>query len=257
MNFICVVGSLVLGIFVGMVALMEVGRWLGRRRLERDPEGARTGVAAAEGAVFALLGLLIAFSFSGAALRFHERRRLISEECNAMGTAWLRLDLLPAAEQPAARESFRRYVDARLDVYRAIPDYAAVRGAVQIVSERQAELWGVVLAARGGVDREWEKILLPALNAMFDIGSTRTHAMSWHQPTIVIVLLCVLSLACAWLAGFAMAGAMRRPLAHILVFAAVVPVTVYVILDLEYPRQGLLRVDESDQILIELRAGMN
>jgi len=256
MSFTFGVLGIVLGIFVGMVALMEVGRRMGRRRLQRDPEGARAGVAAAEGAVFALLGLLIAFSFSGAAGRFHERRRLISEECNAIGTAWLRLDLLPAEVQTPARESFRRYVDARLDVYRAIPDAATVREAVQLVSARQAELWRAVLGAHGDAGREWELLLLPALNTMFDIGATRTHAMSWHQPTIGLVLLCLLSLACALLAGFAMAAASHRPLVHILAFAAVVAVTVYVILDLEYPRQGLLRIDESDQVLMEQRSGL-
>jgi len=253
MNFTLVVVPLVLGLFGGMVALMELGRRQGR---QREPEGARAGVAVTEGAVFALLGLLIAFSFSGAATRFHERRKLISEECNAVGTAWLRLDLLPSEVRTTAREDMRRYVDARLAVYRAIPDAAAVREAVQQVSARQDELWRVVVGAQGDAGHEWEIILLPALNSMFDIGATRTHAMSWHQPTIGLVLLCVLSLACSWLAGFAMAAASRRPWAHILAFAAVMAVTVYVILDLEYPRQGLLRLDESDQVLLDLRAGM-
>ena len=59
-----------LGLFIGMVVLLEVGRRIGIRRTRKDPEGAREGVRAAEGAIFALLGLLIAFTFSGAAARF-------------------------------------------------------------------------------------------------------------------------------------------------------------------------------------------
>lgn len=64
-------------LFVGMILLLELGRRLGRRRQGRDEEGARAGLGAVEGAVFALLGLLIAFTFSGAAQRFDARRELI------------------------------------------------------------------------------------------------------------------------------------------------------------------------------------
>ena len=111
-----------LSLFVGMVVLLEVGRRIGIRRRQRDAEGAREGVGAVEGAIFALLGLLIAFTFSGAAARFDQRRHLIVEETNAIGTAYLRVDLVAPDLQSALRESFRRYLEARLDVYRKIPD---------------------------------------------------------------------------------------------------------------------------------------
>ena len=83
------------GLFIGMLCLLEVGRRVGQRRREADTEGARAGVGVIDGAVFALLGLLLAFTFSGAAARFDTRRHLIVEEANAIGTAYLRLDLLP------------------------------------------------------------------------------------------------------------------------------------------------------------------
>src|SRR5262249_39291694 len=114
------------GLFVGMLLLLEAGRRFGIRRLARDAEGARTGVGAIEGMGFALLGLLVAFTFSGAASRFDSRRQLIVEEANAIGTAYLRLDLLPAGVQPSMRTLFRQYVDSRLNVYRYLPDLQAV-----------------------------------------------------------------------------------------------------------------------------------
>src|SRR5512143_443438 len=95
------------GLFVGMILLLELGRRLGRRRQGKHEEGARAGLGAVEGAVFALLGLLIAFTFSGAASRFDARRELIVREANAIGTAWLRLSLLPADAQPGLRVLFR------------------------------------------------------------------------------------------------------------------------------------------------------
>src|SRR5689334_2104775 len=82
-------------LFVGMIILLEVGRCIGVRRLAKDPEGARAGFAAIEGAVFGLLGLLLAFVVSGAGGRFDARRQLVVDETNSIATAYLRLDMLP------------------------------------------------------------------------------------------------------------------------------------------------------------------
>jgi hypothetical protein len=106
------------GLFLGMLLFMEIGRRVAVRRMREDTGAAGEGVGTVDGAVFAQLGLLIAFTFSGASSRFDTRRQLIVEETNDIGTAYLRLDLLPADLQPALRESFRRYLDARIEVYR-------------------------------------------------------------------------------------------------------------------------------------------
>jgi hypothetical protein len=105
------------GLFLGMLLFLEIGRRIAVRRMREDSGTAGEGVGAVDGAVFALLGLLIAFTFSGASSRFDTRRQLIVEETNDIGTAYLRLDLLPADLQPALRENFRRYLDARIEVY--------------------------------------------------------------------------------------------------------------------------------------------
>jgi len=99
-------------------------------------------------------------------------------------------------------------------------------------------------------------ILLPALNQMFDIASTRTAALQMHPPDAIFILLAVLALASALLAGFAMAGRHARSWLHILGFALIMAATVFFILDLEFPRRGLIRVDRFDQILIDLRQSM-
>ena len=76
MPYALLAALLALGVFIGMVILQEAGRRVGHRRLARDPEGARAGVGAIDGAVFGLLALLVAFTFSGAASRFDARRQL-------------------------------------------------------------------------------------------------------------------------------------------------------------------------------------
>ena len=110
-------------LFVGMLILLETGRRFGVKRRLTESEGERGSLGTIEGAVF---GLVMAFTFSGAALRFNEKRMLISEEANTIGTAYLRLHLVPEAESKL-QDLFRRYVDSRLATYRKMPNMEAAR----------------------------------------------------------------------------------------------------------------------------------
>lgn len=245
-----------LALFAGMLLFMELGARLARRRLASDAEGARSGLAGIEGTVFALLGLLIAFTFSGALQRYDQRRAMIVEEANAIGTAWLRLDLLPAPARAELQQGLREYLAGRLAVYEAVPDASAIRTALARVGELQSVLWAQAGSECRAAGQPATMLLLPALNAMFDIASTRTAAAENHPPVLVFGLLLALALACALLAGIAMAPSKRKPWTHCLAFASVVSITVYAIEDLEYPRQGLVRVDHFDQVLVELLESM-
>jgi len=126
------------GLFVGILLFAEIGRRIGIAKLTRDPEGLTKGASAAEAAVFGLLGLLIAFTFSGAASRFEDRRHLITADANAIGTAYLRIDLLPGDTQPEMKELFRRYVDVRSATYQDFADQSVrVRPCKGISGPRQ------------------------------------------------------------------------------------------------------------------------
>ena len=226
---------LTLGLFLGMLLLLEIGRRIGERRIAEDPVSAREGVGAVEGAVFGLLGLLIAFTFSGASTRFDTRRQLIVEETNAIGTAYLRLDLLPAALQPALRDNFRRYLDSRIAIYRKLPDIAAAKEELAKSNVLQGEIWRQAIAAvrAEGAPPAAAVLLPPALNAMIDITTTRTMITQLHPPTIVFIMLCGLALAAALLAGYGMAAGKGRNWFHMLGFALIMAVAIYVILDLD------------------------
>jgi hypothetical protein len=99
-------------------------------------------------------------------------------------------------------------------------------------------------------------LLLPALNQMIDVTTTRTMTAQMHPPMVVFVMLFGLALAGALLAGYGMAGGKARSWLHMVGFAAVLAGAVYVIIDLEYPRLGLIRVDAFDVALVELRSSM-
>ena len=208
--------------------------------------------------MFALLGLLIAFTFSGALSRFDVRRNQAVDEANAIGTAYLRIDLLPATAQPLLREAIRKYVDARIGTYRALPDVKAAHLELVRSQDLQSEIWAqAVAAARLPESRPGgELLLVPALNQMFDIASVRVVATQIHPPLIVYGMLIALALASALLAGYQSAGEKDYDWVHKIGFAGIVAFTVYVILDIEYPRLGWVRLDAIDQVLVNVRAGM-
>lgn len=256
-DLVFVYGVLIaVGLFLGMLTLLEVGRRVGIRRIERDPEGLHAG--AIEGSVLALLGLLLAFTISGAGERLDARRQLIIEETNAIGTAYLLLDMLPSAAQPVLRENFRRYLDTRIEVYRKLPDIAVAKEALSKANNLKMEIWQQAVAAVRAADAPPPAafLLLPALNAMIDITTTRTLAMHMHPPAIIFFMLFALALISALLTGYSMAVGKMRSWLYRLCFAFIIAVSIYVILDMEFPRAGFIQVDAFDQALVELRERM-
>ena len=257
MNFMLLGILTVFGMLAGTLGLLEFGRRLGVRRLARDPEGAKAGAGAMEGAVFGLMGLLIAFTFSGAGTRFDTRRAVAIEEVNCIGTAWLRLDLLPASSQPPLREKFRQYVDARLAFLRAVPDIAAAKAEQTRAGVLQTEIWAQAVAAcRDSGSPPATMLLLPALNQMFDIATTRTTGMQMHPPVMIYAMLALLVLAGALLAGYGMGTGKAHHWFHAFAFALVLVLAIYGILDFELPRVGLIRINAIDRVLLDLRESM-
>ena len=249
-----------LAMFAGMLICLEIGRRIGARHLRKDPQ-VMSGHSSVDSAVFALYGLLLAFTFSGAPTRLDTRRQLIAQEANAIGTAYLRVDLLAADQQPTMRALFRDYVDSRLKTYHDFREVAQAKTELARSTEIQKEIWRHAVnatAAAASSHSEAGKLLLPALNEMFDIATTRTMAARIHPPLIIFVLLFLLALVCSLLAGYGMAVSKQRSWLHILAFTAIAVVTVFVILQLEYARMGVLSVESQyDQVLIDLRNSMN
>lgn len=242
-------------VIAGTLVFLELGIRIGRRRRLQGLEPG--GGGAIEGAVFAIFGLLVAFTFSGAASRFDDRRSLVTQEANNIGTAWLRLDLLPASHQPVIRDDMRRYLDERLAAYRAVPDMALAMKHFDAANVLQGTIWqNAVTACRADTSNATTSLVLSALNEMFDITTTRMQATYHHPPTVIFVLLVVMAFVCAFVAGTGLASSDRPNRIHAIGFALITGLVVYLVIDLEFPRLGFIRVDAADQVLIELRASM-
>ncbi len=229
-----------------MIVLLEVGRRLRRQRAEAVVS------SAIEGAIFGLFGLLLAFTFSGAVSRFDTHRQLLTQEANDIGSAYLRLDLLPVEAQPELRQLFRDYTTSRLHLY----DEVGAEISPETV-RLQREIWqrSAAAAMSQGASPDATRLLLPAINDMIDITTTRQNAFNMHPPEVVYWLLFVFSGGAALMAGYSMKAGPRDWM-YSIALALAVTLTVYTILDVEYPRRGLIRLQQLDQTLISLRDSM-
>jgi hypothetical protein len=247
---------LALGLFPAMLIVFECGRRWGIKNSAKNAAWGKPNVSVMEGATYGLFSLLVAFTFYGAAARFDSRRELIATEANEIGTTYLRLDLLPTTAQPALRDAFRSYLDSRIEVYRKLPDLDSALFELARSEVIQREIWSESVAATRDIPPPLQALYLNSLNQMIDITTTRTAAAKMHPPTIIYMMLFALALIVALLAGYNMSEG-RRSAIHIIVFAAVTTFAIFVIVDMEFPRKGLIRINDFDQVLINLRQKMN
>lgn len=253
---ISLIGKSVL-LLLMLLAGLEAGRWL--RRSRADAEAATVDSAAAEGVVYAVLGLLIAFTFTTSAGRFDERRKLIVDQANALGTAWLRVDMLAEADREGVRRPMREWVELYLQEPRGESDGepGQYQAKLQKLLQLQNEAWHTVVPA---VDRltkaPYANLVLPPFNDWIDLSTTRMEMTHRGLPPMVMSTLLALAFAAAILAGYNMAKRPKRSFLHMLLFAGVITFTIYVIMDLNHPRSGLIRIDAADDAMRLLYSSM-
>jgi hypothetical protein len=243
-------------LFVGMLALLAFGRWLGLR--DRQPEaGTKESMGAIDGALLGLLSLVLAFTFSSAAERFDARRDLIIDETNAIVTAYLRLDLLPADAQPTLREDFKQYIDSRLAAYDALPNVEAAFRELDRAKLLQQQIWRDAMTALQSqpVAPPVTMLVVQGVNAMIDLGAKQIMTARKHPPFVIFAMLAVLSLVGAGVIGYATALTKRWWL-HAIAFSVLFCVTFFVILELEYPRLGYIQITDFDRDLRALRQSL-
>ena len=253
MNPVTAIVLISVGLFVLMLLCLEVGFRFGRWRTAQNVH-AHEGIGAIEAEVFAMLGLLLGFSFSVGLSRLDARRTLIANEANAIEAAYLRLDLLPVAEQPELRRLFREYLQARLRMEERWVGISGVERQLAEVGRLQREIWRRAVIA-GALDPKEaaQRLLLPALNEMIAVTTHRNVALYAHLPVFILILLVGVALLTALAAGFAMAKRGSRSPGYMAFYAATISLTVYAILDLDLPHFGLIRVDEARNVLRQLQ----
>ncbi|MFI4937674.1 MAG: DUF4239 domain-containing protein [Candidatus Berkiellales bacterium] len=240
-------------IFVFLFLLLLLGKKIGLKDIEQEDQRTKVGITQVEGAIFALLGLLIAFTFYGASQRYDARRQFIVNETNAISTAYLRIDLLPSAFQPQMRDLFKEYATARLDVNQLLPNIQASEIQMEHANQLQDKIWQIAVAANQNAPVPLVAVIvLPALNSMFDIATAHNVSLITHPPITIYFTLLILLGCTSFFVGYGLAGSKKTNWLHGIGYSFIMVAVFYVILDFEFPRAGFINVKYFDKPMIEL-----
>jgi hypothetical protein len=245
------------GLFVanllGVLLSVEVGYRLGRFRRRCSEQEKEAPVGAMVGATLGLFALLLAFTFGFAAARFDARRQVLLDEANAIGTSYLRAELLAEPHREVVRQLLREYVDVRLEAVRT--------GMVEQALGRSEELHGKLWAQAVAVGEKNPNsivvgLFIQSLNEVIDLHAKRVMVgLRSRIPGpiwCILYAVAILTLAAMGYHG-GLAGTSRSLalLAVALTFSAVM----WLIADLDRPAEGALKV--SQQAMVDLRNSMN
>ena len=240
------------GLLVGMLLALAGGHWLGRRHQAIGNVSAKEWVGIVDGPILAIFGLLLAFSFYGAMQRFDERRKLIVEESVALASAYRYTDLLPSGERPAVQKLLRDYVETQAELRNRAVEGVNASSLYGHSRQTFENLWDATVAASSDPEaRDARRALLAVLAEIDRISTISSTSPYLHPPFIIFVVLLLLSLVSAFQLGYQASTIARKswvPLALFVIFLAVVS---YLIVDLEYPRIGVIRIGDMQDFIRE------
>jgi hypothetical protein len=231
---------------------LEVGYRLGRRRQDKTDEPDKSHTNALQGATLGLLALLLGFTFAMAVSRFDNRKTVLMEQANAIGTAELRSRLLPAPLAEKAAPLFRTYVDDWLQYRLAGNDIAAIKAAEQRASKVEGELWSIARDASLADPRSTPAgLFVAAMNEVIDMHERRHRSLQDRVPEAVILLLfAVAMLALGQIAYGAGLSGRRRQIANV-TFGFIIALVLVIILDIDRPRRGLIQVSQDSMLRLQ------
>ena len=244
MNFLNPVPTwaIMLGAALLIFAMNEAGFRLGRRKgaglTSQDPS------AVVQGAAFTVLALLLGFSFSLALGRYDARRAALTREANAIGTTYIRARLLDSRDAETARTDLRVYVEQRIAFARADanPQQRMLADAKSL--EVQRHLWDLsTQAARRDTHSTMVPLFINALNDTIALSIEEAAVLSAHIPDIVIIGILLIAFIASAMMGYGFGRQGQRALAFKGLFAIMLAITIGLILDLDRPQRGLIRVN--------------
>ncbi len=238
--------------YAAFLIVIELTFRLGFRHREHNDSTLIGHINALQAALLGLLALLFGFTFSMAVTRFDTRKSLVVDEANAIGTVYLRVQLLPNPQQKELSDLLKVYVAQRLACAEAGADQERLDAAFAAVSRTQSQIWKATAAASVQSPTPISgSLFVQAVNAMIDVSETHRVALENHVPEIVIYLLFINSIAALGFIAYGAGLTGKRRAGSTAIFAFLIAVVLTVILDIDRPRRGFITVTQGSMLRLQ------
>ncbi len=238
--------------FVIFFLVTEVGFRVGHFRSPGADESTKPQLTTFQAAILTLLGLLLGFTLSMALSRIELRKQMVVEESNAIGTAYLRTQLLPEPEKTEISKLLRQYVDVRLEAART----GNLRDAITKSEKLHDQLWYQAVAVGKKAPQPFPTgLFIQSLNEVIDIHSKRLRAALDHVPASILFLLFTVAIFGMGAIGYGCSLANGHFIISRLAMAVLIAMVMLAIIDLDQPGRGVIRV--SQQCMMSLRDSIN
>ncbi|MDN3647355.1 hypothetical protein QWZ13_00365 [Reinekea marina] len=245
--------AIVLILFLTMIAVNEGGFRIGRFVQKRTDDEVKALTGSIQGSVLGLLALLLGFTFSMSMQRFDNRTMALIDEANAIGTAVLRVDLLPEQYSAEAMGLFKKYIQLRVEIGTVDLTMLEERRAYNAKIEQvQRKLWALAMAATNDDPSPVTTgAFVKSLNDVIDTQGKRNALLQMHVPEVVLLLLFVVFICSGGFMGYSAGLSGKRVFTPIILISLLIALIVFIIIDLDRPKRGLIQVNQS--VMIELQ----
>jgi hypothetical protein len=221
--------------------------------VKKFPGTEHIGIGPTEGSLLGLTALLLSFTFGMSASKYENRRALIVSETNHIGTTILRCDLYPDSVRNLLRHDLKNYLETRISYYDAKDDESQIQRTLEQSDSISKIIWTrVAFLSHDLNNRVASEQMVPSLNEMIDIVTSREAARNAMVPGIILIVLCILILVSAFLSGYGSKN-LERNKVLVLAFALITTLALYLVVDLDNPRQGFVNLNKAEQLLVDLR----
>ena len=227
-------------LFAGIIIIHIFSFWVITYQRKHYPNLTSTNIGFLEGALLGLLSLLLAFTFNKSASNYETRQDLLVGEANDIGTVFYRADLYNDSIQKQFKIEFKKYLSARIDYYQAGTDEKKIQNALQNASLISKRIWQIASRVSKQPDVQTRSMqMIPAINNMIDAVSKREAARIVRVPESIIWLLLFLTLVGSFIIGYA-SDSKKINYIILIIYSLMTVMTIYLILDLDRPRRGLI-----------------
>lgn len=242
--------AIALTLFFVIILFNEIGFRLGSFVQSRTDSEAKSLTGSIQASILGLLALLLGFTFSMSMQRYDNRSQALIEEANAIGTAVLRVDLLPLQYQPDATALLRKYIDMRIAIGEIDLTMVEARKKYnQQIADLQRALWALAVSVTNEDPRPVTSgAFVKSLNDVIDSQGKRNALQQMHVPEVVLLLLFVVFISSGGILGYSSGISGKRIVAPMVIVSLLITLIVFIIIDLDRPKRGLIKISQSAMV---------